>query len=115
MPRSLKTLLVGGGQQHMLHRHVFVLEPLGFVLGFGQQVLQPLRDVNLVQAAARTGNFRKTVELLLKRPVRGLEIHARLGQNRLRESALLLEQRKQQMLDVKLLLPMPGGQRLSGS
>ena len=100
----LENLLVGGGQNDMLHRDVLVLKPLGLVLGLREELLQPRRDINLIGSTA-SRHPRQLVELLFQPGVDRLQLYARLQQDRSRKPAVLLDQREQKMFDIHLLLP----------
>ena len=61
-----RAAVVDGGQQDMLYGDVFVLELLGFVLGGGEQAVEPRGDVDLVGRAGRAGDLGHAVEFLIE-------------------------------------------------
>ncbi len=92
------------GEDQVLDRDVLVLEPLRLVLGVGQDLLQPLGDVDLARLGTGTADRRASLELLLEAGGQrgGVHVHAReqAGDQPLG----LLEQGEQQVLGGDLLM-----------
>ena len=85
------------------------LSLLGFVLGLGQQPVQPRGDEDLVGRAGWPGDFRQAVEFLFEPRAQRLDVHAGARQNGSRQPPFLLEQAREQVLYVDLLMAKPGG------
>ena len=90
------------------------LSLLGLVLGRGEQPVQPRGDVDLVGCAGRPGDLRHAVEFRLEARREGFQIDAGLRQDGGRQSALLFEQRGEQVFDVDLLVAVADRLRLRG-
>jgi hypothetical protein len=104
--------LLGYRQQHVLHRNVVILEVLGLVFGFAEQLLQSRSDVHLIGCGRRTGDLRKTIDLLLQTAAKRLDVDVCFVEDRRHQPAFLLHQGEKQMLDVDLLVAVTDGERL---
>ena len=62
LARDAEILEVHRGQQHVLHGDVLVLELRRLVLGRREQLVQPRRDVDLVQPAGGPRDFRQPLQ-----------------------------------------------------
>ena len=102
----------------MLHRHVFILEPLGFSLGGLQQRRQAPGDRHLTRRGARAAHLRPPIQLAFQVRAQGRGVGARLIEEPRYETLGLVDQRHQQMFAVDLDMTHPGrnalrfGQRL---
>ena len=104
MPRSLKIFSSVAASRTCSTETYSSLSRLASASARGQQLLQARGDVDLVHRPRPT---RRPAEACPAPASAGdgvLQFHAGLGQDRLRQSALLFEQRQQEMFDVELLL-----------
>ncbi|GBC78646.1 hypothetical protein HRbin08_02142 [bacterium HR08] len=101
-------------QQEVFDADVLVLEPRGFIFGHGEETVEAPRDVHVIRASRRTAHFGPARQLLLQASADELRIHTRLLQDRRRQSPLLLQQRKEQMFDINLLMAVARRQTLRG-
>ncbi|SPE30427.1 conserved hypothetical protein [Candidatus Sulfopaludibacter sp. SbA6] len=99
-----RAAVLDGGQQHVLHRDVLVLELARFVIRIGQQAIQAARDVHLVRPAGWAGDLGHPLELGFHPARKRLYLDSCLGQDGRSEPALLLQQGGQKMFDVDLLV-----------
>ena len=60
---SRRARIIGQRQQHMLHRHILVLQPLGLLFRPGSAAWKPGGDVDLIRSSGRAGNFGQPVQL----------------------------------------------------
>ena len=88
----------------MLDGNKVVLEVLGLVLGFGEQLIEARRNVNLVGGSGRAAHFGQTVEILIQAGGESFDIGSGAFENGRGQTAFLREERGQQMLDVNLLI-----------
>jgi hypothetical protein len=76
-----------------------------FVLGLGEQTIEAAGDVDLIgRCTGQATNFGQTFQLLLDTPFETVCVHVGLGENGRSQSALLFEQRGEQVLHVNLLM-----------
>ena len=88
----------------MLHGDVVILQLLGLVFGFAQQLVQPAGDVNLVGRSRCGGYLGQALELLLDPLLETFQVEVGFLEKRSGQPAFLLQQRHQQMFDVHLLM-----------
>ena len=88
---------------------VLEVRNLHVVFGIGQQLVQTRSHVYLVGAAGRPGDFRQLVELGFEAPQQHVRLNPGLRQDGRRESIFLLEERRQQVFDVDLLVAVTRG------
>src|SRR5438045_1017355 len=88
----------------MLNRDKIVLEPLGFVFGFGEQAVETTRDVDPIGRASRRRDLRNTVEFLLDPAMNLVWLHACSEKQGGHETVFLFYKSGDQVLDVDLLV-----------
>src|SRR5262249_32009028 len=100
------------GEEDVLDAHVLVLERPHLLLGLREHLSQALRDVRLAGwAGRRTPHLRPAVELALERLAYAPRRDAGQVEQVRRETALLIEQGDEQVLDVDALVVPPRGDR----
>ena len=99
--------VVDHGQQQMLDGDVLVLEALGLVLGLAEQPVEPAADV-----PTAGGRFGETIELLLDPASQPADVDIRLAENGNRQALVVVQEGKQQVLDVDLRVSRAAGVRL---
>ncbi len=98
-------------EEQVLHAHILVLQFRGLVFGAGQGVVDGLGDVELrrVDTAA---NARQTIEFAIERQADGVGRDIELAQHALDDAALLIQQSRQQVQSVDLVVIAPAGDGL---
>ena len=107
--------IFGGGQQHVLHGNVFVLQALGFLFGLREQLGDAVGDVDLIGATGRTGYLGQPVDLLLEPAAEGVHPNVGLVEDGGGKPAFLLEQGQHQVFGVDLLVSVLNGDGLGGA
>ena len=92
--------LVEDGQHQVLDADVFVFQFLRFVLGFDQELVQPLGDVNTLAGHVAAGDARNPIEFLLDFSLEQIRRDLGLLEQARHESAFLLQQREHEVLDI---------------
>ncbi len=111
---SRRAGIIRESEQHMLHRRKFILQPLGLFFGLRHQLGKPLRYVDLVRSSGRSGHFGQPVHFLLDPRPQAVHFDIRFIEDGRSQSALLLQQGEQQVLNLNLLVPMLNRNGLSG-
>ena len=73
----------------MLYRNEVVFQVFRFVLGFGEQLVQPRRDVNLIRATRGSAHLRQPVQIMIQMGSQRFHIDTGAFQNGSCEPALL--------------------------
>ncbi len=98
-------------QQEMLDRHVLVLQPLGFLFGRDERLLEPLGDVDLAGLAAAR-DARAAAQLAAHAVGEGRRLDVHPGEQPRHEAGGVVEQGEQQVLAVDFLVAVLHGDRL---
>src|SRR6266446_6888016 len=100
----------------MLDRNELIVQFTRFVLGLGEQLIEAAGDVDLIsRCTGRAANFWQAFQLLLDTPFETVRVYVGLGENGCGQSALLFEQRGEQVLHVDLLMAVAHGFGLRGT
>jgi hypothetical protein len=111
----LEDLFVRRGEQDVFDRDVGVFQALGFGFRSGEDLLQASGNVDLVHCSRRARDLGELFQLGVEALVEGLKVDICFQEDRLGEAALLLNQGKQEMLDVELLMAALTGHGLGGA
>ena len=90
----------------MLDGDVLVLEPLGLVLGPDQELLQPLREIDLARLDAGAGDLGPARQLALDLGLERLGRHFHAGEQAGDQPLRLLQEGEEKVLAVDLLMPV---------
>ena len=99
-------------QDEVLDRDVLILHLAGRILGLDQQFAQPLREVDLAGLGPRSAYLRPAFEFSFHGRRKRANRHIHLVEEAGQQALFLRQERRQQVLDVHHLVPVPHGQRL---
>ncbi len=109
--------LLRDGQQHVLDAEVFVVEPLHLGFGTGQDLGEPLGDVDLSGGGAGPLHLGELGQGLFGSLANGCVGYSGLLKDRAGDSAFLVQEGEEKMLDVNTLVASThgmSGRRLEG-
>jgi hypothetical protein len=92
-----------GSAQEVFDGDEVVFEAFGFVFGAGEEVVESLRDVDLVGGSGAC-DFGQAVEFLFEAGAEVFDVHSGALDDRRREATSLSETCREQMLDIDLLI-----------
>ena len=106
--------VAGHGQEQVLDRDVLVLEAAGLVFGLHQEAVEAAGDGSVVRRPRGASYLRQAREFLLEPLPQAADGGLRLVQNGGGQPALLLQQSRQQVFHIHLLMAEADGLGLSG-
>src|SRR6266851_4863558 len=96
--------LVEHRDQHMLDRHILVLEFAGLLLGAREHAVEALGNVGLPRVGAAPAHARDFAQLIPELSANLVKIRPGNFQNRSAESFFIFQKRRRQMLDIDRLM-----------